>query len=150
MKIRLSIVMIALCLTGCTDKNNYEQAVLADIEKEKDVTDYKIEPEYMADCVVDLSSKKMPGFFPLDPYRLQAYRNYTKMLTLAKSADPKQTLEELRTDFGSAKKLAEAHSNYTESYLDCISAVIMEAEKKGSLKSEPTPPEQTTTNPAKP
>jgi len=49
-----------------------------------------------------------------------AYRNYTKMLMLTNSADPKKTLEELRADFGSAKDLAEAHTNYTESLMECF------------------------------
>jgi uncharacterized protein YbgA (DUF1722 family) len=72
--------------------------------------------------------------FPLDPTRLLAYRNYTKMLTLANSADPKKTLEELRTDFGSAKDLAEAHTNYTESLMECYSIVIAESESAAKEK----------------
>lgn len=88
-----------------------------------------MEPEHLAKCVVDTSSKNMPGMFPLDPARLTAYRNYTKMLTLAKSADPKKTLEELRTDFGSAKALAEANANFTESMLDCYAALVSETEE---------------------
>jgi hypothetical protein len=71
----------------------------------------------------------MPGIFAYDPKRMTAYRNYTKMLTLSSSKDPKKTLEELRTDFGSAKELAEAHSNYTESQMDCLSALIGESEE---------------------
>jgi len=77
-----------------------------------------------------MTSENMPGFFPADPNRMTAYRNYAKMLTLSESKDPKKTLEELRTDFGSAKALAEAHSNYTESLMNCISAVVMESEEK--------------------
>ena len=83
----------------------------------------------MTKCVVDTTSQNMPGIFALDPTRLTAYRNYAKMLTLAQAADPKKTLEELRTDFGSAKDLAEAHTNYTESLMECYSAVISESEK---------------------
>ena len=82
----------------------------------------------MAKCVVDTTSKNMPGLFPFDPDRLTAYRNYTKMLTLSKAADPKKTLEELRTDFGSPQALGEAHSNYSESVMECYSAVISESE----------------------
>jgi hypothetical protein len=70
----------------------------------------------------------MPGFFSIDPARMTAYRNYAKMLTLSSSTDPKKTLEELRKDFGSPKALAEANSIYTESVMDCYSAVMGEAE----------------------
>ena len=129
MKKILLISLSALLLPACADKNQYEQAVLEQMQKEADIKDYKITPEYMTKCVVDTTSQNMPGIFALDPTRLTAYRNYAKMLTLTQSTDPKKTLEELRTDFGSAKALLEARSNYTESLMECYSAVISESEK---------------------
>ena len=134
MKKLLLISLSALLLPACADKNQYEQAVLEQMKKEQDIKDYKITPEYMTKCVVETTSQNMPGIFALDPKRLMAYRNYTKMLTLTKSADPKKTLEELRTDFGSAKDLAEAHTNYTESLMECYSAVISESEEAAKEK----------------
>ena len=129
MKKILLISLSALLLPACADKNQYEQAVLEQMQKEADIKDYKITPEYMTKCVVDTTSQNMPGIFAFDPTRLTAYRNYAKMLTLTQSTDPKKTLEELRTDFGSAKDLLEARSNYTESLMECYSAVISESEK---------------------
>ncbi len=130
MKKRALILLVALFLSACSDKENYHQAVLEQMKTEQDVKDYKIAPEKMADCIVDLSSKEMPGLFAFDPARLTAYRNYVKMLNLTKSKDPKKTMAELRTTFGSAKALADAHSNYTQAMMECISAVLMEVEKK--------------------
>jgi hypothetical protein len=129
MKKLLLISLSALLLAGCADKNEYEQTVLEQLQLEKDVKDYKLSPERMAKCVVDTTSKNMPGVFALDPKRLNAYRNYTKMLMLSSSKDPKKTLEELRSAFGSPKELAEAHANYTESQMDCLSALIGESEE---------------------
>jgi len=129
MKKLLLISLSALLLPACADKNQYEQTVLEQMQLEKDVKDYNLSPERMAKCVVETSSSHMPGIFALDPKRLTAYRNYTKMLTLSSSKDPKKTLEELRADFGSPKALAEAHTNYTESMMDCFSAVISESEE---------------------
>lgn len=129
MKKILLISLSALLLPACADKNQYEQAVLEQMQKEADIKDYKITPEYMTKCVVDTTSQNMPGIFAFDPTRLTAYRNYAKMLTLTQATDPKKTLEELRTDFGTAKDLAEAHTNYTESLMECYSAVISESEK---------------------
>ena len=134
MKKLLLISLSALLLPACADKNQYEQAVLEQMKKEPDIKDYNITPEYMTKCVVDTTSQNMPGIFPFDPKRLMAYRNYTKMLTLTNSADPKKTLEELRADFGSAKDLAEAHTNYTESLMECYSAVISESEQAAKEK----------------
>ncbi|MGZ4957094.1 MAG: hypothetical protein ACXV8Q_18495 [Methylobacter sp.] len=129
MKKLLLISLSALLLSGCADKKQYEETVLEQMQLEKDIKDYKLSPERMAKCVVDTTSNNMPGIFAFDPKRLTAYRNYTKMLTLSSSKDPKKTLEELRNDFGSAKELAEAHSNYTESQMDCLSALIGESEE---------------------
>ena len=129
MKKLLLISLAALLLPACADKNQYEQAVLEQMQKEQDLKDYKITPEYMTKCVVENTSENMPGIFALDPKRLMAYRNYTKMLTLSSSADPKKTLDELRTDFGSPKDLAEAHNNYTESLVECYSVVISKSEE---------------------
>ena len=136
MKKVLLISLSALLLPACADKNKYEQAVLEQMQKEQDIKDYKITPEYMAKCVVEKTAPNMPGVFPLDPKRLMAYRNYTKMLTLSTSTDPKKTLEELRTDFGSAKDLADAHTNYTESLVECYSVVISQSEEAEKEEAE--------------
>jgi PBP1b-binding outer membrane lipoprotein LpoB len=129
MKKLLLISLSALLLPACADKNQYEQAVLEQMQKEQDIKDYKITPEYMTKCVVEKTAQNMPGIFPLDPNRLTAYRNYSKMLTLTTSADPKKAIEELRNDFGSAQALSDAHNNYTESLMECYSAVISESEE---------------------
>ena len=123
------LIASALILSGCAEKKQYEQTVLAQMQQDKDLKDYKLDPETMTDCVVDLSSKNMPGAFAYDPKRLEAYRHYTKMLTLGKAEHPEKVLAELRTDFGSAKQLAEAHSNYTQSVLECIGVLIAKSEK---------------------
>lgn len=136
MKKILLVSMAALFATACAEKSEYEAAVLEDMKQEQDVKDYKIDPELMAECVIETTKEKMPGFYDLDPYRRQAYKNYTKMLKLSKSADPKKTLDELRQDFGSPKDLAEAHSNFTESMVNCYSAVMARLEP--SEEKEPS------------
>jgi len=82
----------------------------------------------MSECVVQTSAGNMPGLIPIDPERRTAYRNYAKMLKLNSSSDPKKTLEELRADFGSPKALADAHSNYTESVVECMSGLVTSTE----------------------
>lgn len=130
MKKTILIFFCILFLSACADKENYQQAVLEQMQADQDVKDYKIDPEYIAKCIVEDSSKNMPGLFPFAPERLTAYRNYVEMLKLKTSKDPKAVMEKLRNDFGSAKALAEAHTNYTESVLECISAVATETEKQ--------------------
>lgn len=132
MKKLLLLALPALLLSGCSDKNNYEAAVLADLKREesKDPKDYKVDPEKMATCIVNTSAQNMHGLFEFDPDRLMAYRNYTKMLTLPESADPKKTMEELRNDFGSVQELTAARSNYIESQLGCLETFVASSDEK--------------------
>lgn len=126
---KIIFAIVLLGLFGCAEKNEYKQVVLEQMKKDQDIKDYKIDPEVMTNCVVDVTAKKMPGLLPIDPERRLAYRNYMKMIQLNKSEDPKSLLEELRTEFGSPKELAEAHSNYAESVMECLSGLVTNEEK---------------------
>lgn len=118
----------AFFLTGCSDKQNFQEAVLAKMKADPDLKDYHIEPERMRDCVVDTVGQNMPGIFFADPERLKAFQSYTKMLSLAKSSDPQKALAELRNEFGSAKALFEANRNFSESVLLCQTALTSESD----------------------
>jgi PBP1b-binding outer membrane lipoprotein LpoB len=148
MKKILLISISALFAVGCAEKGEYEAAVLEEMKKEQEVKDYHIDPETMADCVVDTTTQNMPGFADFDPKRRSAYKNYTKMLTLMKSADPKKTLDELRKDFGSPKALADAHNNFTESMMNCYSAIMVQSEPEQEDKEPKN--EAATPNPEPP
>jgi len=139
MKKRLLILSLALFLSACADQNQYQEAVLAEMQKEQDIKDYKIDPQDMTDCVVDLSSKNMHGLFPFDPARMTAYRNYTTMLTLTQSEDPKETLIQLVKDFGSSKALVQARVNYSESIGNCLASIIMKTEAQEKDEDSATP-----------
>jgi hypothetical protein len=121
---RLLLVIMVMAIHGCSEKKEYAEAVLEEMKAEKDIKDYKIEPEKIRDCVVETSAQKMPGLGAIDPSRRLAYKNYTKMLQIKSSSDPKKSLEELRAEFGSAKNLADAHANYIESMLACMENLI--------------------------
>ncbi len=139
MKNLLLICISALLLSSCSDKEAYNQAILTQMQNDQDTKDYNIDPEEMATCVLDLSTKKMHGVFPLDPDRMTAYKNYTKMLSMSSAKDKKKTFEELHKNFGSPHELAQAHSNYTESVLNCFTAILMESENPTKTKDSSTP-----------
>ena len=129
MKKRLSLFLLPFFLLGaCSDQNQYEATILAEMQQEKDLKDYNIDPQEMTTCIVDLTSKKMPGLFPFDPARMEAFQNYTAMLTLSQAEDPKKRMIELRTRFGSPKDLQEARINYTENVGNCLASLIMKTE----------------------
>lgn len=126
---KILLFVVAISMMGCAEKGEYKQAVLEQMRNDQDIKDYNVEPEIMATCVVETSAKKMPGLVPFDPSRRQAYKNYVKMIQLNKSEDPKKLLEELRDVFGSPKNLADAHSNYSESVVDCLSGLVTNGEQ---------------------
>lgn len=132
--IKISVIVLSVMLAGCSEKEDYKAAVLEQMKTDKDIKDYGISPETMTNCVIDSTSNNMPGLFILDPARRLAYKNYTKMLSLNKSPDPKKTLSELRSDFGDPKKLADAHSNYTESVVECMSSQVTSTEENNPQK----------------
>ncbi|MDO8939629.1 MAG: membrane lipoprotein lipid attachment site-containing protein [Methylicorpusculum sp.] len=137
MKKLLFLCGAVLLLSGCQERTAYEQAVMEQIKNEQDVKDYKLDPEVVTRCIVDLSSANMGGIFNYDPRRLEAFRSYAKMLTLKDAKNPQQVMEELRTEFGSPKGLAEAHRNYTESTMNCFASLIMSSEEEVSESEQP-------------
>lgn len=139
MKKILLLALATLTLAGCQDKEQYELAIIEQLEQDQDLKDYNIAPQDMSSCVVEFTSKKMPGIFAYDPKRLETYRSYTKMLSLSKSEHPEQVLAELRTEFGSPKGLADAHANYAESVVGCLAAIISNSEEDSTDKKVEKP-----------
>ncbi|OQK15298.1 hypothetical protein AU255_17650 [Methyloprofundus sedimenti] len=123
MKKILIISLSALILTACSEQEEYQETVLEQIKNDSDIQSYHLEPETVTKCIVELSSKKMPGIVPFDPMRKAAYKGYTKMISTKTSEKPEEILKELRESFGSAQGLSDAHRNYTSSYLECMSTV---------------------------
>lgn len=129
MKKLLLLSISALLLTACSDeKKQFEQAVLQRMQTDKDIKDYHLDPETVSRCVVDLTSRHMPGIFPLDPRRKPVYIGYTKILALEQSKDPKAVLQELQTIFGSGKGVADAHRNYSDSVMECVENLVSKSQ----------------------
>jgi len=123
MKKILIISLSALILTACSEKEEYSQTVLEQVQNDPDIKSYHLDPDSVTECIVELSSKKMAGFAPFEPMRKDAYKSYTKMIAVKTSKNPEEVLNELRETFGSARGLADAHRNYSASYLECISTI---------------------------
>ncbi len=138
-KTLLLLPLCLACLTGCSEKKNFEAAVLTKMQNDPDLKDYHIQPERMRDCVVETVGANMPGLFFADPDRLKAYQAYTKMLTLKDSTDPQKMLADLRNDFGSAKGLTDANRNFSESVLLCQTALTSESDA-AAAEASPAPP----------
>lgn len=142
----LLLALVTVFLSGCADKKQYEAAILAQMQTEQDIKDYKLDPQLMTDCMVQTTSKKMPGLFPTDPDRIKAYQGYIKMLSLNKSQNPQQVMNELRDAFGSPQGLLDAHNNYAQSMVECQTGFISNAE----TIETPVDPATPTVSPAAP
>ncbi|NOQ16287.1 MAG: hypothetical protein GQ581_04440 [Methyloprofundus sp.] len=127
MKKKLFISLSFLTLIACSEQDAYHATVLDLVTNDSDIKSYHLDPVIVTECIVELSSKKMPGFAPYEPIRKKAYKGYTKMIALKTSEKPAEVLAELREHFGSAEGLADAHMNYSKSYLECISTVTNRA-----------------------
>ncbi|MGR9099264.1 MAG: hypothetical protein ACU826_01730 [Gammaproteobacteria bacterium] len=129
MKKLLLIFIPAFLLSACyEEKTHFEQAVLHQMQADEDIKDYHLDTERMTQCVVEMTSDKMPGLFPFDPRRESFYEGYAKMLELKTSKNPQAVLKELRDLFGSGKAVAEAHTHYSESTFHCINTLVSETE----------------------
>ncbi len=130
---RLVIVFFILLLTACgEEKKQYEQAVLAQMQDDQDIKDYNIDPETMTECVVDLTSKKMPGIVSIDPRREPYYIAYSKLISVKTSKDPRKTLQEIHEAFGSTAEVRKALNNYSSGVMECITALVSKSEKEQS------------------
>ncbi|MBT3812961.1 MAG: hypothetical protein HON51_03945 [Gammaproteobacteria bacterium] len=123
MKKILIISFSTLLLVACSEQHQYQDTVLEQISNDPDIKSYHLDPQSTTDCIVDLSSKKMPGMVPFDPMRKAAYKGYAKMISIKTSEKPEEVLAELRESFGSAQGLSDAHRNYSKSYLECITTI---------------------------
>jgi len=129
MKKALFLSLCVLLLSGCNEeKTAFESAVLENMQQDKDLKDYKIDAEYMASCVIDMTSGKMPGVTSLDPRRAPYYDAYTKLIHMNDSQNPEVTLTETAKVFGSEKEAMKAYLTYSESVMNCITAIVAEGE----------------------
>lgn len=125
MKQLVLIIISAFLLSGCLEeKQSFEQAVLKQLQADKDMKDYALDSNEMMHCVVDTTSNNMPGFSSFDPQRQPIYSGYAKLINLKSADKPEATLQELKEIFGSSKAIAAAQRNYSESVFECFQSLV--------------------------
>jgi hypothetical protein len=128
MKKTLPLLFIALLLSSCAEKDQFEASVLKQMQADKDLKDYSLDPEDMTSCIMDLTAKKMPGLFPYDPRRKAYYTGLSKLISVMESENPQKTLQEGQEAFPSKKDAMRAMMNYTEAEMDCIASLLAKQE----------------------
>ena len=128
MKKILLLILSTLLLAACAEKNQFEETVLKQMQAEQDIKDYKLDPEEMTSCIMDLTAKKLPGFFPYDPRRKTYYLGLSKLISVHNSEYPQKTLQEGQEAFPSKKEAMQAMMNYSQAVMDCIASLLNKQE----------------------
>lgn len=125
MKKLILICLSTALLAGCfEEKEKFQVAVFEELKNDQDIKDYALDPGEMSQCVVDIASKHMPGFFAYDPQREPFYAGYTKLIKLKSAENPKDVLAELREIFGPGDAVTKAQLNYSESVFACFQNLV--------------------------
>jgi Prokaryotic membrane lipoprotein lipid attachment site len=125
MKKILIVLVAAALLSGCDGKEKDElvEQLRVKFQKDTDLTDYRIAPEDMADCVADKILKEIPGF-PGSPNRKRYIKAYTKLVRVDPTQDFRPALEETKEVFGSVAEAYEAAGTITTFNFSCIGDMI--------------------------
>ncbi|MCU0734794.1 MAG: hypothetical protein MUF20_04600 [Methylotetracoccus sp.] len=122
------LVLLVLLLSACEAQQQamgLREAVLAKLQDDPDLKDYKLDPAKVADCVVRAISDDAPGI-PGDPRRDTYFKAYTHMLSVKTPTEAEQTLEQYKEFFGSQQGVREAALKVTDHIMTCMGEAIEE------------------------
>lgn len=118
----ISIMVLTLSYQDTTEHRNvYYDTVLKFVTEDIDLLDYNIDPQLMAECVVDTSEMKMKGT-RLDILRSKQYDLYETWIRI-KLGEKVFTEKEDIQRFGVQIAGNGAHTNFGVSYQYCVDKV---------------------------
>lgn len=121
MKKLVFALLAAAALTGCgrQEKLTLEQALLAKMEADSDLKDYKIDPKDMTGCVLEEIAQSLP-VMPVDTRRGTYYEAYAKFLTITNPQEAQKAIDDAVPLFGSVKEARKAAFSITEHIVSCM------------------------------
>lgn len=122
------LVLLVGLLGACDAKQQalgLREAVLAKLQEDPDLKDYKLDPAVVADCVVKAISDEAPGITG-DPRRDTYFKAYGQMLSVKTPAEAEKILEQYKDFFGSAQGAREAALKVTDHIMTCMGEAIEE------------------------
>jgi len=127
MKKVMSVILAALFLSACGDSKEQiglKEALVAKLQDDSDLKDYKLNPADVADCVIKGISENAPGF-PGDPRRDRYFEAFTKFVAVKSPTDAEKATEDYKDLFGGDVKLArEAALSVTDHIMGCMGGAI--------------------------
>jgi hypothetical protein len=124
----LPLIVLGLLFSACDAKKQQlglREAVLAKLQDDPDLKDYKLDPAPIADCVVQAISDGAPGITG-DPRRDTYFEAYTKIFNAKTPADADEILKQYKDFFGSEKAGREAALRITDHIMSCMGEAIDE------------------------
>jgi len=139
-----------LALGGCAkkEKTGLHDVLVERFKDDQDLKDYKLDPSWVADCVVDEISSSLPGFAG-DPRRPQFFDAYARFLSVKSEAEAEKSIEEFEKLFGSHSQARVAATSMTDSIMTCMGKDIQGADTDGHRVQEaPSAPPASAQQPA--
>lgn len=125
MKKLIFMVFALLILGACSqEKANFEAALTAQLKDDKDLADYDLDAENIAECVVEQVASRLPGF-SWSPKNDVYYHAYTRFVSSKDDVNEVQSaLAEGKEVFGSKKKARVAAGDVSNHVMHCMGIAI--------------------------
>lgn len=116
---------LTVALSGCggEGKKSLEQALLDKMKSDTDISDYKLDPQQMADCMLDKITDSLP-LSAAGPSRSEFFDTYARFLTTSNPGDGQKVIDDAAKLFGSVQEARKAALSITEHEMDCISTLV--------------------------
>lgn len=150
MKNLLIACITATLLVGCSSKERtgLKESLVAKFKDDSDLKDYNLNPEDVADCVVDEITASLP-VFGADPRREQYFQAYARFVSAASPADLTKAITESQPLFGTIED-ARKSANIADHVMTCMGKAIAESDVRDAPRhtSESAQPAQQPAGPA--
>lgn len=127
MKKMMLVFLAALFLSACGDSKEQvglKEALIAKLNEDPDMKDYKLTPPEVAECVIHHISENAPGF-PGDPRRDRFFQAYTQFIVAKSPSEAEKSMQEYKDLFGDdIKQTRQAALEVTDHIMGCMGAVI--------------------------
>jgi hypothetical protein len=126
-------VLLALSLFSCSDSKevlDLKQALIAKLADDSDLTDYKLDPADIADCIVSQVADKS-STLPGHPHRQQVFEAYAKFVSVKSPGDAQNAVDQYKDLFGGVKESQAAAMEVTEYIMDCMGQAIEKLAPEG-------------------
>ncbi|MDD5036839.1 MAG: hypothetical protein PHE55_19095 [Methylococcaceae bacterium] len=130
MKKIMTMLFAALLLTACgnsKEQQSLKQVLTEKFKDDSDLKDYKLNPEDIADCVVNAVSDNVPSNIPGDQKRARYFQAYTLFVGAKSPGELDKTAKEYQDIFGGIQETHAAAATVSDYIMSCMGLAIEKA-----------------------